>query len=429
MRKWKSRTMLLAVALIMLATGTAVANEIDMTMFYPIAVGGKPYEIINGLIQDFESQNTGIKVKAVYYGNYDDTRTKCLAALKAGERVQMSVLFSIDVFDLLDENIILPWEDVVQTDEERQWLKSFYPALMANSVVGGKTYGIPFQRSTIVMYYNKDAFREVGLDPDKPPATWDELASMGKKLVKRDANGQITRWGLSIPSTGYPYWMFQCLAIQNGLELMNKDGNEVYFNSPESVEALQFWHDLAYKDEVMPKGSTDWGTLRQQFLGGATAMMWHTTGNLTPVRDNAKFDFGVAMLPAKKRRGSPTGGGNFYIFKSTSPEERTAVLKFVKFMTAPINTAKWSIGTGYVATGPAAYETDLLKTYVAEFSAATVARDQFKYAVAEFSTHETARVKKFLDDAIQSVLTGNATPKEALDQAQKGADRILRQYK
>ena len=206
MRKWKSRTMLLAVALIMLATGTAVAGEIDMTMFYPIAVGGKPYEIINGLIKDFESQNAGIKVKAVYYGNYDDTRTKCLAALKAGERVQMSVLFSIDVFDLLDENIILPWEDVVQTDEERQWLKSFYPALMANSVVRGKTYGIPFQRSTIVMYYNKDAFREVGLDPDKPPATWDELVSMGKKLVKRDANGQVTRWGLSIPSTGYPYW-------------------------------------------------------------------------------------------------------------------------------------------------------------------------------------------------------------------------------
>jgi sn-glycerol 3-phosphate transport system substrate-binding protein len=269
----------------------------------------------------------------------------------------------------------------------------------------------------------------VGLDPEKPPATWDELVSMGKKLVKRDANGQVARWGLSIPSTGYPYWMFQCLAIQNGLELMNKDGNEVYFNSPESVEALQFWHDLAYKDEIMPKGSTDWGTLRQQFLGGATAMMWHTTGNLTPVRDNAKFDFGVAMLPAKKRRGSPTGGGNFYIFKSTSPEERAAVLKFVKFMTAPINTAKWSIGTGYVATGPAAYETDLLKTYVSEFPAATVARDQFKYAVAEFSTHETARVKKFLDDAIQSVLTGNATPKEALDQAQKGADRILRQYK
>lgn len=429
MRTSGCRLILLATALIFMVVGIAAAAEINMTMYYPIAVGGKPYQVINGLIQDFEAQNPNIKVKAVYYGNYDDTRTKCLAAIKAGEPVQLSVLFSIDIFDLMNQDLILPWDEVVQSDEDRAWLKSFYPALMANSMAEGKTYGIPFQRSTIVMYYNKDAFKEAGLDPEKPPATWDELVRMGNKLVKRDANGQVVRWGLSIPSTGYPYWMFQCLAIENGLELMNKAGNEVYFNRPETIEALQFWHDLAFKHGIMQKGSTDWGTLRQQFLGGNTAMMWHTTGNLTPVRNNAKFDFGVAMLPAHKRRGSPTGGGNFYIFRNTLPEERMAVLKFVKFMTEPINTAKWSIGTGYVATRPVAYETDLLKNYVAGFPAAVVARDQLQYAVAEFSTHETARVKKFLDDAIQSVLSGNATPKEALDKAQQGADRILSRYR
>jgi len=429
MRIPKMTVILLAMALVALPVGTAVAAKINLTMFYPIAVGGKPYQVINELIQDFESKNPDISVKAVYYGNYDDTRTKCLAAIKAGEPVQLSVLFSIDIFDLVNQDLILAWEDVVQTDEERAWLKSFYPALMANSMYEGKTYGIPFQRSTIVMYYNKEAFREAGLDPEKPPATWDELVEMGKKLVKKDANGQVVRWGLSIPSTGYPYWMFQCFAIQNGLELMNKEGTEVYFNRPESVEALQFWHDLAYKHGIMPKGTTDWGTLRQRFLEGNTAMMWHTTGNLTPVKENAPFEFGVAMLPAHKRRGSPTGGGNFYIFKHTSPEERAAVLKFVKFMTEPINTAKWSIGTGYIATRPEAYETDLLKEYVSAFPAATVARDQLEYAVAELSTYETARVKKFLDDAIQSVLTDNATPKEALDKAQEGADRILRRYR
>jgi len=429
MRIPKMTVILLAMALVALPVGTAVAAKIHLTMFYPIAVGGKPYQVINELIRDFESKNPDISVKAVYYGNYDDTRTKCLAAIKAGEPVQLSVLFSIDIFDLVNQDLILAWDDVVQTDEERAWLKSFYPALMANSMYEGKTYGIPFQRSTIVMYYNKEAFREAGLDPEKPPATWDELVEMGKKLVKKDANGQVVRWGLSIPSTGYPYWMFQCFAIQNGLELMNKEGTEVYFNRPESVEALQFWHDLAYRHEIMPKGTTDWGTLRQRFLEGNTAMMWHTTGNLTPVKENATFDFGVAMLPAHKRRGSPTGGGNFYIFKNTSPEERAAVLKFVKFMTEPINTAKWSIGTGYIATRPEAYETDLLREYVSAFPAATVARDQLEYAVAEFSTYETARVKKFLDDAIQSVLTGAATPKEALDKAQEGADRILRRYR
>jgi sn-glycerol 3-phosphate transport system substrate-binding protein len=192
---------------------------------------------------------------------------------------------------------------------------------------------------------------------------------------------------------------------------------------------MQFWRDLAAKHKVMPEGTIDWGTLRQKFVEGATAMMWHTTGNLTAVKESAKFDFGVAMLPEKKRRGSPTGGGNFYVFKKTTPEERKAALAFIKFMTSPELTAKWSMETGYVATSPAAYETATLKKYVQGFPAAAVAKDQFQFSVAELSTHENARIKKFLDDAIQAVLTGAKPPKEALAAAQQGAEKILSGYR
>ena len=87
-------------------------------------------------------------------------------------------------------------------------------------------------------------------------------------------------------------------------------------------------------------------------------MMWHSTGNLTAVKNNASFDFGVAELPANVRKGSPTGGGNFYVFKDTSPEEQAAALKLIEFMTSPEQAAAWSIGTGYMGVSPAAYETD-----------------------------------------------------------------------
>jgi sn-glycerol 3-phosphate transport system substrate-binding protein len=90
----------------------------------------------------------------------------------------------------------------------------------------------------------------------------------------------------------------------------------------------------------MPTGSVDWATLRTDFLEGKTAMMWHTTGNLTAVKDAAKFPFGVAMLPAKEQRGSPTGGGSFYIFKSASPEQQKAAVKFIEWMTAPDRAAE-----------------------------------------------------------------------------------------
>jgi sn-glycerol 3-phosphate transport system substrate-binding protein len=157
--------------------------------------------------------------------------------------------------------------------------------------------------------------------------------------------------------------------------------------------------------------------------------MWHTTGNLTAVKDNAKFPFGVAMLPASKQRGSPTGGGNWYIFKKSSPAERKAALQFIEWITAPERTAEWSIATGYVGTRPDAYETPKLKEYVSNFPQAAVARDQLKFATAELSTFQTGRVRKSLDDAIQAALTGSKSPADALKGAQAESERLLKPYR
>ncbi len=411
----------------MLAASTALVNpaaaETELTMYYPIAVGGALTEVVDGLVARFEEQNPDISVNAIYAGNYDDTRIKALAALDSGEPAQLAVMFSIDAYDLIEQDLIVPFEDVIETEAEQEWLNSFYPALMANGEIEGQTWGVPFQRSTIVAYYNKDMFRDAGLDPEKAPETWDEMVEMGKALTTEDHHG------LMIPSTGYPYWMFQALAIQNGKELMSDDGTTTYFDDPAVVETLEFWKSLSTEHGIMPEGTVEWGTLRQAFLEGETAMMWHSTGNLTAVRNDAGFDFGVAMLPANERLGSPTGGGNFYLFKDATDEEKRAALELVKFMTAPEQAAEWSIETGYMGVSPAAYETEALQDYTEAFPPALVARDQLEHAVAEFSTFETARVRDGLNSAIQSALTGAKTPEDALAEAQANAERLLRAYK
>jgi len=404
------------------------AHAVDLTFYYPIAVGGPLTKVIDGLAAEFEKQHPDVKVHPIYAGNYDDARIKALAALKAGQPAQLSVLFSIDLYELLEQDVILSWDDVATSADDKAWLKSFYPALMMNGTYKNKVYGIPFQRSTIVLYWNKEAFKEAGLDPEKPPATWKAMEEMAQKLTKRDASGNVQRWGVEVPSTGYAYWMFQAFARENGQDLMNKDGNKTNYDNKDVVAALQYWVDLGRKYKVMPEGTVEWGTLRQAFTEGKTAMMWHTTGNLTAVKDNAKFPFGVAMLPASKQRGSPTGGGNFYLFKKTTPEERKAALAFVKFMTKPERAADWSMATGYVATSPAAYATPKLKEYASAFPQAVVARDQFQYATPELSTFQTGRVRKVLDDAIQASLTGQKQPAEALKAAQAEAMRLLKPY-
>ncbi len=405
------------------------ARAVELSFYYPVAVGGPITKIIDGMVANFEKANPNTKITAIYAGTYQESITKALTALKSGEPPNLAVLLSTDMFTLIDEEAIVPWDELATSATDKAWLAGFYPGFMANSQTGGKIWGIPFQRSTVVQYWNKAAFKEAGLDPEQPPASWAEMVAFGNKLTKRDASGNVTQWGLQIPTSGFPYWLFQALATENDATLMNEAGTEVNFANPAVVEALQFLVDLSRKDKIMPAGITEWGTTPKDFFERKIAMMWTTTGNLTNVKTNAPFEFGVAQLPAKRRPGSPTGGGNFYLIKKTTPEQRAAALAFAEFMTTPELAAEWGIKTGYVAVRPEAWETPEMKAYVASFPAAAVARDQLKSAVAELSTHENQRVTQALNDGLQAALTGTKTPEQAMKDAQREADRILRPYR
>jgi sn-glycerol 3-phosphate transport system substrate-binding protein len=401
----------------------------EITFFFPVAVGGPITKIIDGYAAEFEKENPGITVKPVYSGTYQETIVKALTGHKAGTPPVVSVLLSTDMFSLIDEEAIVPFDDFASGDADKGWIKSFFPAFMENSQTAGKTWGIPFQRSTIVLYWNKEAFKEAGLDPEKAPATWAEELSFAEKLTKRDASGNASQWGMQIPSSGFPYWLFQALTTQNDVLLMNQAGDQTYFDKPAVVEALQHWVDLGRTQKVMAPGVVEWGTTPKDFFERKTAMMWTTTGNLTNVKANAKFPFGVAMLPAQKRRGSPTGGGNFYIFKKASREQQAAALRFAQWMTTPERAAQWGIDTGYVAVRPDAWDTPVMKKYVEGFPAAAVARDQLPNAVAELSTHDNQRVTKALNDGLQAALTGAKPAERAMKDAQAEAERLLKPYR
>ncbi len=417
----------LGVALAML--GSAVAQPVDVPFYFPVAVGGPITKLIDQYAADFNKENPTIKVAPIYAGSYQDTIVKALTANKAGTPPVASVLLSTDTFTLIDEDAVVPIDNFMKTADDKAWLGSFYKAFLLNGQIGGKTWGVPFQRSTIVLYWNKELFKEAGLDPNKPPATWAELASMATALTKKDAAGKVTQYGIQVPSSGFPYWLFQGFTTQNDVILANEAGNAVHYDDPKVMEALQFWVDLSRKQGVHPAGVVEWGTTPKDFMEKKVAMIWTTTGNLTNIRTNAKFDFGVAMLPAGKKRGSPTGGGNFFIFKKATPAQQEAAFKFARWLTTPERAAQWGIDTGYVAVTPAAWDTPAMKKYAADFPPAIVARDQLPHAVAELSTHDNQRVTKALNDGLQAALTGAKTPEQAMKDAQKEAERLLRSYK
>ncbi|WP_210487681.1 ABC transporter substrate-binding protein [Pantoea ananatis] len=412
---------------LLIATSASVfaADPVKLQMYYPIAVGGEISHTVEALVADFEKIHPEVSIQPVYTGDYATTVTKALTAFRGGNAPQMAVIGDIEAYSLMDAGAIVAASDLAKDDEGKKWIDSFYPAFLRH--INGKVWGVPFQRSTVVLYWNKQAFEKAGLDADTPPANWQQVVDFGKKLVVKDGQN-VSQWGIEIPTTPNGYWVFQGFAATNGAHLDNGKGTAVYFNTPGNIETLQWLTDLGQKEGVSPKGAVAWGTTPQDFLSGKTAMMVTTTGNLSVVRKNATFPFGVAMLPEKTQRGSPTGGGNLYVFKNASPAQQKAAMAFIRWVTAPEQAARWSIATGYVATSPAAWETSAMKDYVKQVPQALVAREQLNYAQPELSTYNSVQIQEALNHAIEAAITQTKTPAEALEAAQKQADRLLKAY-
>ncbi len=422
------RRSLLAAGLALPAVARAQTVQ-KLSFYYPIAVGGPIPAIIEGYCKEFQAA-TGIEVTPVYAGNYGETLTKAVTAIKGGQGPQMAVLLAAEMHSLQDMDILVSLDEIGLDAAGKAWMEGFYPAFLANSHAEGKLWSVPFQRSTAVMYYNKAAFAEAGLDPEVFPKTWAQLQAAAAKLTKRDASGRVTRWGVKMAGdTGNAQWTFGALANQAGHVLMNQAGTEAYFNSPKAVEALSYWQGLATVHKASPDGVSNWPQLSPDFLEGNAAIIQHTTGNLTNVRTNAKFPFGVAGLPGRDGPRTVVGGGNLYFFKNATPAERMASLKFARFMSEPARAADWSIKTGYIATRPEAYETKALRDYVAGFPPADVARGFLPVAVGELSTFENQKIYAALTNNVQACLNGTKTAAAAMADTQAEADRILKPYK
>lgn len=401
--------------------GDSSDGDGTLTMYYPVAVGGPLTDVVDSLI-DTCSQEHDIEVEAVYSGSYADTMTKAQTAARSGQGPDMAVLLTTDLYTLIDNELIVPLSTV---DDDLSWTEDrFYPAYLASGEAEGELWSLPFQRSTIVQYHNKDLFEQAGLDPEAPPTTWDELEEQARTIQEKGA----AEFGVEIPSTQFGNWMFQAMAIQSGVEdTAGVDGIATYLDDPGSVEALEWWKSMV-DDGIMPSGTTEWASTPEDFLQGRTAIMWHTTGNLTNVKTNADFEFGVSMLPANTQPGSPTGGGNLYVFDRGDDASKQDAYTIAKCLTEPELAAEWSMESGYVATGPEAWETDTMSAYAEEFPQAAVARDQLEVAVGETTTHENGRVSQAINDAIASVLTGEVDPQQGLTTLQENIDNILAPY-
>ncbi len=408
------------------SSGSSASTQapVTLTFYYPVAVPGPITQLIDGYITKFEAANPGITVNAVLSGGYPDTLTKIQTTIKGGGTPpDVAVLLSTDLYSLVDSNAILPLDDYIKAAGGDTFLNDFYPAYLANSKYQNQIWSLPFQRSIPVLYYNKDMFTAAGLDPSKGPANYDEMVADAQKLTKPDGS----TWGLEISSDGIPYWLFQSFVIGGGSNVFTAD-NKVTFNTPEVQQALQEFADLSAKYKVMPQGILLWANMPNDFTSGKAAMIWHSSGSLSGILKQAKFNVGVSYTVGAKGFGAPTGGGNMYILKGIPASHQAAAWKFIQFMTSVDIQADWSINTGYVASRQSAYNTQAMKDYSAKVPQAAVAPAGLQYAGPELATHDNAQIQQFLGTAVQAALTGKSSAADALSAAQQQADQLLSQF-
>ena len=414
----------------------AAAAPVNLTFYYPVSVSGPLAQVIDSMVQEFNSSHPGINVSPVFAGGYNDTLLKVQAATMGGTPPDVAILLSTDLYTLKALDAISPLDSFIQADADGQaYINDFFPALMANSQFNGEIWSIPFQRSTPILYYNKDMFAEVGLDPNKPPTTWDELVAYGKKLLKLNADGTVARWGFEVPFSGGFIWNFEAFIYETGcpgcnqVKIVSDDGTHVNFTSQHILAALNFFKDLSTVYKIMPNGAINWGTVPSDFLAGRAGMVYHSTGSLTNMLKNASFNVGVAPMPGLSCYGTPTGGGNFYVFKGAPQDHQKAAWEFIRWMTSPEKAADWSIASGYIAVRKSAYNTKAMLDFTASHPEYLVARDQLKYAHKEFSSYERAKVTKILFDQLARAVLGEVTPEQALEEAQTQADQVLANFK
>jgi len=402
----------------------APAAAVTLDIWYPLPTEGALKEAMDALVKKYNDSHPNAKVNMVLTGNYADNYTKILAAASASALPDAAMIELLQIPILASKNQLVALDDLAKDADFKS--SDMAPALMGNSYYNNKLYAIPWQRSTTMMFYNRDAFKAAGLDPNKPPLSWDEAKAMAPKLLVKSGDA-VSMWPVMGTLAGD--WFFENQLLAYGGALLSADGKTATYNSDAALKGIAVWNDMAKKDKTLSiRGGAEFGAVTSDFIAGKSAMIIHSIFSRAAIEKGAKFDWGVAAVP-----GGPAGpvldagGGNFVIFAKTDPTRQKAAWEFIKWMTSPENTAFYAIKSGYLPVRTSALDDAQMKDYFAKSPKAKDAIDlAFKYGKARaINANFEKAINQFLNPALQAILQGNEDAKTTLDAAVKKSNDEL----
>ena len=392
---------------------------VDVTFWH--VMGGPIEKTLNALIEEFNRTHPGISVKPLGLGSYDALSQKLLAAVAAGKPPVASQAYESWTSKLIESRAIVPIQNYLSGADglsPTEW-RDIYPVLLRSCTIQDTLWAWPFNKSVAALYYNRDLFRKAGLDPDKPPATWDEFRVDAKKLTKGGTYG--TAFKVDI-------WNFGSLLYQNAGTFLTSNGMRSAFQGREGVEALEYLRGLIALDSVAYL--TSGFEHQNDFLQGKVGMVQSSCASLSYMDTLIKFDLGMAPLPVGKRKSVILAGTNAVIFAKASPEEQRAAWLFLKWMSEPEQTARWSSASSYLPIRYSALNKEVMQAKLKHYRGLEQVIFQLEYAELEPQTSGWVTGRKILEsEALEKALRGETEPGVALEEAARKVDTELDKLK
>jgi len=419
-----------------LGGATASAQAVTEVQFWHGMTGANNDRIID-FAKRFNESQSEYKVNAVFKGSYPEAMAAAIAAYRAGSAPAILQVFEVGTATMMSaRGAIKPVHQVMADAGEKFDPKIYIPAVAGYYTnTKGQMLSFPFNSSTTVFFYNKDAFEKAGLDPNRAPATWPEVMAAAAKIKAAGASpcGFTTAWQSWVQLESFSAWHNMPFATrENGFA-----GNDpkLVFNGPlqvKHINNLQEWAKKGYFTYAGRKTEPE-----AKFFSGECAMLTTSSAAYGTIKANAKFRFAVAPLPYYADvTGAPQntiiGGASLWVMGGKSQAEYKAVAKFFKFLSDPERQAVWHQTTGYLPITLEAYELTRKSGFYDKNPGTDVSVKQMIVKTTDKSRGirlgNFVQIRDIIDEELEGVWSGKKTAKEALDTAVARGDEQIQKF-
>jgi len=403
-------------------------------------------DAVRKVVNKYNASQSKYYVEAVSQPDYDATINKLNTSLAGGELPNAVQVYDIGTQRMIDTKKIVPVQDLIDRDK-LDIIKDLEPAVASYYTIAGKLYSMPFNSSAPVMYFDKTAFKEVGLDTSKRIWTYDEVVAAAKALTKMDAEGKVIRHGIGF--TLYSWILEEELATQGALFAYPANGRQgraekLVFNGPEAVkwlELLKSTIDAGSGESFGIDGGANSAARDAAFVTGEACITFNSIaslrGYIKSAKDSGKgVDVGVAYIP--RPAGAPggviIGGASLWITNTGTADQQAGAWDFVKFASSPESQAFFASNTGYYPTRKAAYAVQDMKDALVLYPQFQVAIDELRatraYSATQGAVYGTfVKARSNIQGAMEQFITGKIpSAQQALDGAASMSTSELAEY-